>query len=150
MLWIGRTLTLKATLISSRDHGNLTFEVGGQQFSLPHLALIAQDVIDQARAAHLVLDADWLEAQRPLQPTMPLDAEVRSVRDLSNVVLAVGRSSEGRLVPLDQRVILAAAGLGEEPLGASGGPPAAAEKPQPQPQSRREKPSRREEATEAP
>lgn len=117
MLWNGRTLSLNATLVNARDHGNLTFEVGGQQFNVPHRALIAQGVIDAANAAHTVLDNDWLEAQCPLRKEMTLPGTVTSVRDLSNVVLTIGRSSEGPQVRLDQRVIHEAAGLGAEPLG---------------------------------
>lgn len=119
MLWNGRTLSLNATLINARDHGNLTFEVGGEQINVPHRALIAQGVIDAANAAHAVLDNDWLEAQCPLSKEMSLPATIVSVRDLSNVVVTIGRSSEGRQVRLDQRIIHEAAGLGAEPLGAT-------------------------------
>ena len=117
MLWNGRKLTLSATLVNARDHGNLTFEVGGQQFNIPHLALIPQRAIDEARVANTVLNIDWLEAQCPRAKSMTLPAEVRSVRDLSNVVVAFGRSAEAREVLLDQDVIHQAAGIGGEARG---------------------------------
>ncbi len=119
MLWNGRELKVKATLISARDHGNLTFEVAGRQVSVPHLALIDQDAIDKARTEGLVLDTDWLEAQCPLAKTMTLKATVVSVRDLSNAVVLLGVSKEARQVTLDQRVIAEAAGIEDEPLGAA-------------------------------
>lgn len=124
MLWNGRMLTLKATLVSERDHGNLVFDLGGPQVALPHLALIGQDVIDRARAVDLVVSVDWLEAQCPLEQTMALDATVVNVRDLSNVVVRLGRSADARQVTLDHHVIHRAAGL-DEPLGAAASAPPA-------------------------